>query len=80
MLPQDYWPKSPRLELSDAISSWISPQKLKQRSVTSGFPKQDCVDSVCHTLTHGADLGFRGAGLLPLEGKNLQSFIKAGYR
>ena len=60
MLPQDYWPKSPSLELSDAISSGISPQKLKQ-TVTSGLLKQDWVDSVCHTLTHGADLGFRGS-------------------
>ena len=36
--------------------------------------------SPSHQLTHGVSLGFRGAGRLPAEAKNLRSFNEAGFR
>ena len=44
------------------------------------FPKLDWVKRIAKSLTTGVDLGFRGAGRLPGEGKNAKSLIEKGYR
>ena len=46
----------------------------------SNFPDMEYVDTVASQLTYGVSLGFRGAGRLPSEAKNLRSFLNAGYR
>ena len=78
--PSEYWEAFPRNPLSPGIHSWISPSRLKRRAVLSNYPDMEYVDTVAHQLTHGMSLGFRGAGRLPAEAKNLRSFNEAGYR
>ena len=78
--PSWYWDSFPRNPMSDKIDSWISAMKLRERALISNFPEMGYVETVAHQLTHGVPLGFRGAGRLPAEAKNLRSFNEAGYR
>ena len=65
--PDEYWATWPYFPMPSRVESWISPKKLIKRAKSSKFPKLEWVKSVAGDLTHGVDLGFRGAGRL--EGK-----------
>ena len=78
--PDEFWDTWPYFPMPSRVESWISPKKLIKRAKSSKFPKLEWVKSVAGDLTHGVDLGFRGAGRLEGEGKNAKSLISAGYR
>jgi len=78
--PDEYWKTWPYNPLPNKVESWIKPKRLIRRAKRMKFPKLDWVKRIAKSLTTGVDLGFRGAGRLPGEGKNAKSLIEKGYR
>ena len=77
---EEYWSNWPFYPMPSRVKSWIDPKKLIKRARDSKFPKLDWVKKVARDLTHGVDLGFRGAGRLEGEGKNAKTLVRAGFR
>ena len=78
-IPESYWDLWPKVEIPKKVEGYINHSVLRSRCLEAGLnPAQ--VHLVCDRLVNGADIGARGKGRTPLEGKNHSKFYEYGER
>lgn len=75
----EFWSKWPRVPLPKKANSPIIVNAYERHCKSSGVDSE-LLDRVVTNLREGAQLGARGAGRLPAQGKNLKNFYALGEK